>query len=367
MPIRKPIRRRRSTGLAVQKAMAALMQDTKSRERLVSFGISCCLHVLLLLTLSLIAIGTGAVSDPMLLIAAPFDTEKEDVALAPEPDWMLEPDLPEAPTDNRPIEMAIVDLEASSEGFAKVNLDSTPPQVETPVEDSKPRKRAGKGEGNELQGMQAMAAKGIQTRVSKAGGKKGEVQFALAWKNFNDLDLHVIAPSGEHISHQYRRSNCGGMLDVDMNVKVESDEPVENVRWLRNAPWGRYTILINFFQMHTEGVRRPQRENPYQLLAQLGEESVMRENVAGFGPSQVTVWRFNYVPASINANERVAMLEQLEKLQEREEELAKPMLDEARLASGQTRQRMLQNIIQMYPHTDTAIQALQMVDGVVKK
>ena len=157
------------------------------------------------------------------------------------------------------------------------------------------------------------------------------------------------------------------MLDVDMNVHGESDEPVENVRWLRNAPWGRYTILINFFKLNSEGIRRPQRQSPYQLLAQLGKETEMNEAIAGFGDRQVTVWRFHYVPASIPDQERARMLEQLEILQSNEEQQAQPLLEQARQAQGQPRQRMLQNIVQLYPHTDAAIDALQMIEGKVVK
>jgi hypothetical protein len=149
----------------------------------------------------------------------------------------------------------------------------------------------------------AIAVANIQGRVVKAGGKRGEVQFALAWKNFNDVDLHVIAPSGEHISHQHRRSQCLGMLDVDMNVKGESQEPVENIRWISQAPWGRYTVLVNLFRLHPDGTRRPKRETAYELLAQLGEETSVRDGIVSPG-LQVDVMRFVYFPQQLPPLER---------------------------------------------------------------
>ena len=38
-----------------------------------------------------------------------------------------------------------------------------------------------------------------QERLQQAGAKSGEVEIGLFWQNSNDLDLHVIDPSGERI------------------------------------------------------------------------------------------------------------------------------------------------------------------------
>jgi uncharacterized protein YfaP (DUF2135 family) len=40
----------------------------------------------------------------------------------------------------------------------------------------------------------------------------------IAWSNVNDLDLHVIEPSGEETSFSHRKSATGGELDVDINA-----------------------------------------------------------------------------------------------------------------------------------------------------
>jgi len=37
----------------------------------------------------------------------------------------------------------------------------------------------------------------IVLRVTRAGGKIGKVTICLAWKNHNDLDLHVLTAGGE--------------------------------------------------------------------------------------------------------------------------------------------------------------------------
>lgn len=70
----------------------------------------------------------------------------------------------------------------------------------------------------------------IKARVTRAGGmyEGVDVRASLLWDNRNDLDLHVVAPSGEH-PYGHKRSRCGGWLDVDMNVNGETTKPVENV------------------------------------------------------------------------------------------------------------------------------------------
>jgi len=93
----------------------------------------------------------------------------------------------------------------------------------------------------------------IQQRVEAAGGqyKNVDVRASLIWNNRNDLDLHVICPSGEEIFYGHKQSMCGGWLDVDMNVSGDTTKPVENVRWSRGtAPHGRYQVIVQNFRFH---------------------------------------------------------------------------------------------------------------------
>ena len=71
----------------------------------------------------------------------------------------------------------------------------------------------------------------LQSRLNREGAMSGDVQISLMWENYNDLDLHVVCASGERIHGGNKKSECGGELDVDANVRPETKKPVENVVW----------------------------------------------------------------------------------------------------------------------------------------
>ena len=82
----------------------------------------------------------------------------------------------------------------------------------------------------------------ITEKVKKAGGNvDAKLRFSLAWFNYDDLDIHVVEPNGNHIYY----ANKSGKLDVDMNAGCgTSREPVENVAF--KAPKdGVYQVYVN--------------------------------------------------------------------------------------------------------------------------
>lgn len=93
----------------------------------------------------------------------------------------------------------------------------------------------------------------IKKRVVNAGGRYADVDIraSLIWNNRNDLDLHVITPAGDHVYFADKRANCGGWLDVDMNVRGETTAPIENTRWERgHARNGMYRVYVENYRFH---------------------------------------------------------------------------------------------------------------------
>ena len=86
-----------------------------------------------------------------------------------------------------------------------------------------------------------LADSSIKQRVKAAGGDvSAPFRVSLGWFNYDDLDLHVVEPNGNHIYF----GNKSGKLDVDMNVSTRgSREAVENVRWPKPSD-GVYAVSV---------------------------------------------------------------------------------------------------------------------------
>jgi len=349
----------------------ALLTDDRRRSGSALF-LSALLHGLVMLLLSWIVLHSTAESDPVITLVLNDDLSDQTAE-----EFQMAPDIAVAeivlPDQNIVLPDTVPLPEDSS-----ISISADLPEVASSVFASAGTSGTGHG-----------AAANIQGRVNTAGGRQGEVQFALAWENFHDLDLHVIAPSGEHIAYYHRQSECDGELDVDMNVHDgDSQSPVENVRWLgrdapkqrtsnlvngkaryRNsasakpAPVGRYTVLVNLFRYHK---RRSQTLFPteYRLLVKLGEHSEIVTGSVQQGHQSVSVHRFIYVPDVGTELRQRLRREQLEALQISEEAQAQSVFKTALQLRPQVRQdSRLKTIIDRFPHTDAAIEALKMTSG----
>jgi hypothetical protein len=141
----------------------------------------------------------------------------------------------------------------------------------------------------------------MRRRLTRAGGRfEGvDIRASLMWNNYNDLDLHVVTPAGQHIFYGNKHAcRYGGYLDVDMNAGGGvTDEPVENTRWVRgSAPEGCYQVYANLYTTHRGcGAVTPftvEIEVDGQVFTRTG--MVRHHNSANRFPSMVKVADFTY-------------------------------------------------------------------------
>ena len=130
----------------------------------------------------------------------------------------------------------------------------------------------------------------LDHRLEREGGKSGSVQVSLAWDDYNDLDLHLFCPSGERIYFNNRNSECGGELDVDMNVKPVSKTPVENVVWTSNPPKGAYKVGVHFYKHHRK--RKTKKSCKFRLRVSLYGKIQEYSGVIKYGKAMQMVTGF---------------------------------------------------------------------------
>lgn len=114
-------------------------------------------------------------------------------------------------------------------------------------------------------------ATGDLARLGKAGAKQGEVTVSLAWDTRDDLDLHLIKDyrlpkkgsyNFKEMIYYAKRTAPWGELDVDMNIRPQTDEPVENI-FMPSLPKGRYGVYVHLYRSHTR-----RREIKFRVLIQ---------------------------------------------------------------------------------------------------
>ena len=123
-------------------------------------------------------------------------------------------------------------------------------------------------------------------RLAREGAQTGDIRISLIWNNTNDLDLRVVTPLGEEIFYGSKRDTRGGYLDVDMNVRGETNKPVENIFWpAGRAPEGRYRVYVQNYAFH----ERNRAPYAFQVEVKNGNNySSFEGTVSGSGRSSNT-------------------------------------------------------------------------------
>ena len=157
----------------------------------------------------------------------------------------------------------------------------------------------------ELESRQAAetAMKELQERLDREGARSGDVQISLMWDNYNDLDLHVVCPSGERIHGGNKNSECGGELDVDANVRPETKKPVENVVWDDNtAQPGEYQVYVHHYKKHKK--RRTKDPTKFKVIVNNVGELLEFDGKVSHGDPIKLVAQFD-VPTSEQRQSRI--------------------------------------------------------------
>ena len=150
----------------------------------------------------------------------------------------------------------------------------------------------------------------LRARLEREGAQSSDVQISLMWNNYNDLDLHVVCPSGERLHGGNKMSACGGELDVDANVRAETRKPVENVFWEEGqAPAGRYQVYVHYYKKHKK--RRSKDPTKFQVIINQGGDPREYNGELSMGDPIMLVAEFNLPSPEERAATRAALEEEL--------------------------------------------------------
>lgn len=116
-------------------------------------------------------------------------------------------------------------------------------------------------------------------KLEKLKGDFGELRINLKWKTFDDLDLHVLDPSKNHIYYSMKEAiskGSKGILDVDANAGFDrSLNPQENIFWETNPPNGTYRIIVVHYSENQN------KEVPFilSIISQKGKSKIIYAKV----------------------------------------------------------------------------------------
>jgi len=127
----------------------------------------------------------------------------------------------------------------------------------------------------------------LKARLEREGASSSDVQISLMWNNYNDLDLHVVCPSG-----------------------AETRKPVENVFWEDGkAPAGKYQVYVHYYKKHNK--RRSKDPTKFQVIVNQGGDLLEYNGELSHGDSIMLVAEFNLPSPEERAARRQELAEEL--------------------------------------------------------
>lgn len=139
----------------------------------------------------------------------------------------------------------------------------------------------------------------MRERLEEAGGRFRDVDIraSLRWDTYDDLDLHVVYPSG-HIYYGDKKVGKGE-LDVDRNAGGrQTRKPVENIRWAKgDAIKGKYRVYVQTFAFHEDKAKPVPFVVELEINGKIEKfEGVASPKLETRERSDITCFEFNYNP-----------------------------------------------------------------------
>lgn len=132
----------------------------------------------------------------------------------------------------------------------------------------------------------------FKERVENAGGRyeDNEIRCSLIWNSYSDLDIHCITPKGKHIYYGDKMDEFQGYLDIDMNAgSGQTNTPVENIRWINNAPQGVYRFYVHNYSDRNSGY------NPFKVELNINGVVYKYSGVAYGTSYREDIFQFKYI------------------------------------------------------------------------
>jgi uncharacterized protein YjdB len=143
----------------------------------------------------------------------------------------------------------------------------------------------------------------------------GTLQISLSWGTPDDLDLHVVEPSGNEIYYGNSQSPDGGVLDLDSNAACDIDNiDNENVTWPNaTPPAGQYIVRTDFWAS-CSGLSPAYQvtiNNCGNVSQFTGSFTPDQQDFGGLGAG-VTISTFNFTPCNSSEVSGTAMYDDLQ-------------------------------------------------------